>query len=157
LISWRLDVLDRRAQPEASDEMMGAVRAGIESSFPGCRWSTASAGTESAGTPTITITVYRLGVFERDRYQIAGAEWNVAATNSNGSTLTEFDANEDDTRPAYSGADEEALNEAFRKAMQRTVRGLAAMQRLGSTRPPAGTFLAWSGFAPPSPARDLTP
>ena len=66
----------------------------------------------------------------------------MTATNPGGSTLTEFEANEEETRPAYSGADEEALNEAFRKALQRTVQGLAAMQRLGSARPPEGTLLA---------------
>ncbi len=66
----------------------------------------------------------------------------MTASTASGSTLTSFDADEQDSRPAYSGADEEALNEAFRKALQRTVRGLAALQQHGSTRPPEGTFPA---------------
>jgi hypothetical protein len=139
LISWRLDVVDRRANPEASEKAVASVRSGIESSFPGCRWTAGAAG---EGAPTITITIHRLGVEEHDRYQDAAAEWTVTATNPGGSTLTEFEANEEETRPAYSGADEEALNEAFRKALQRTVKGLASMQRLGSVRPPEGTLLA---------------
>ena len=130
LITWRLNVLDQRAETEDSEKMIATVRNGIETSFPGCKWSTASAEADT-GTPAITITVFRLGVAEHNRYQDAAAEWNVTATSSTGSTMTEFDVNEEDSRPAYSRADEEALNEAFRKALQRTVRGLGAMQRLG--------------------------
>jgi hypothetical protein len=141
LITWRLNVLDQRPETEGSEKMIASIRNGIETSFPGCKWSTASPEAD-AGTPTITITVFRLGVAEHNRYQNAAAEWNVTATSTSGSTMTQFDANEEDSRPAYSGADEEALNEAFRKALQRTVRGLGQMQRLGSTRPPEGTLSA---------------
>ncbi len=73
----------------------------------------------------------------------------MTATNASGNTLTEFEANEEESRPAYSGADEEALNEAFRKALQRTVKGLAAMQPLGSIRPREGTLLAAGSAAVP--------
>ncbi len=141
LISWNLDIQDRRAHPEESEKMIASVRDGVQSSFPGCHW-TAGAPPEGSSAATITIIVHRLGVEEHDRYQYAAAEWTVTASTANGSTLTSFDADEEESRPAYSGADEEALNEAFRKALQRTVRGLAAMQPLGSTRPPEGTFLA---------------
>jgi hypothetical protein len=140
-VSWRLDILDRRANPEESDKLIESLRSGLESSFPGCRWTNAPAGSGEA-LPAITIIVHRLGVEEHNRYQDAAAEWTVTATTESGSTLTEFDANEEETRPAYSGADEEALNEAFRKALQRTVRGLAQMERLGSARPPEGTIRA---------------
>jgi hypothetical protein len=143
LISWRLDIVDQRAEPEGSEKLIASLRDGIQGSFPGCRWSTTPSGqTAPAGEPTITITVFRLGVSEHDRYQYAAAEWNVTATSANGSALTQFDANEDESRPAYSGADEEALNEVFRRALQRTAKGLAQMQRLGSLRHPEGTFLA---------------
>ena len=146
LINWRLRILDQRPEAEGSEKMIASIRNGIESSFPGCKWSTATAEPDGS-TPTITITVFRLGVSEHNRYQDAAAEWNVVATSTNGSTMTEFDANEEDSRPAYSGADEEALNESFRKALQRTVRGLAQMQRLGrATRPPEGTFSAEGDF-----------
>ena len=141
LISWNLDVQDRRAHPEESEKMIATVRDGVQSSFPGCRW-TPGAPPEGSSAATITIVVHRLGVAEHDRYQDAAAEWTVTASTASGSTLTSFDADEQESRPAYSGADEEALNEAFRKALQRTVRGLAALQQLGSTRPPEGTFLA---------------
>jgi hypothetical protein len=138
LISWKLDVLDRRAETEDGEKMMASIRSGIQDSFPGCRWSAGPAEPDT-GSPTITIEVHRFGVAEHNRYQDAAAEWTVTAATSSGSTMTEFEANEEESRPAYSGADEEALNEAFRKALQRTVRGLAAMQRLGSTRPHEGT------------------
>jgi hypothetical protein len=143
LISWRLDILDRRAETEGGEKLIASLRTGIEGSFPGCKWSTTPAGeTGPPQEPTITITVYRLGVSESNRYQNAAAEWNVTATSPNGSTLTQFDANEEESRPAYSGADEETLNEAYRRALSRTAKGLAAMQRLGSVRHPEGTFLA---------------
>ena len=154
LITWKLNVLDQRPEREDGEKMIASLRDGIQTSFPGCQWSEAEA---AAGTPTITITVFRLGVSEHNRYQDAAAEWNVTATSTTGSTLTEFDANEEDSRPAYSGADEEALNEAFRKALQRTVRGLAQMQRLGwegrppgSVRPREGTLSAWVASGPPT-------
>jgi hypothetical protein len=141
LISWNLDIQDRRAHPEESEKMIATVRDGVQSSFPGCHW-TAGAPPEGSGAATITIIVHRLGVEEHDRYQYAAAEWTVTASTANGSTLTTFDTDEQESRPAYPDADEETLNEAFRKSLQRTVRGLAAMQQLGSTRPPEGTFLA---------------
>ncbi len=143
LISWRLDIVDRRAETEGGEKALAALREGIQGSFPGCHWSTTPAGeTGPPEEPTITITVFRLGVSEHDRYQNAAAEWNVTATSANGSTLTQFDANEEESRPAYSKADEEALNEAYRRALQRTAKGLAAMQRLGSIRHPQETFPA---------------
>ena len=145
LISWKLQILDNRAEPEASEKMVGRIREGVQGSFPGCKWVR-----DAEDVPTITITVFRLGVSEHNRYQDAAAEWSVSATNPNGSTLTEFDANEQESRPAYSGADTEALNEAYRKALQRTIKGLAAMQRLGSRRPPAGTVPPESSAGLPS-------
>lgn len=126
LISWKLDVVDSRAEPEASEKMVTRIREGVQGSFPGCKWVR-----DGEGVPTITITVFRLGVSEHDRYQDAAAEWSVTATNPNGSTLTQFDANEQESRPAYSGADTEALNEAYRKALQRTIKGLAGMEHRG--------------------------
>jgi hypothetical protein len=158
LISWRLHVVDQRPEREGGEKMIASIREGIQTSFPGCRWSPASDDPD-AGTPTITITVFRLGVSEHNRYQDAAAEWNVTATSTTGSTMTQFDANEEDSRPAYSGADEEALNEAFRRALQRTVKGLAQIQRLGSARRPSppgsarpreGTLLSLGTSAPPA-------
>jgi hypothetical protein len=150
LISWKLDILDRRPTTEGGEAVMESLRRGVQDSFPGCRWSAGPAGPE-AGTPTITIEVHRLGVQEHNRYQDAAAEWTVTVASSSGSTMTQFEANEEESRPAYSGADEEALNDAFRKALQRTVRGLAAMQRLGSFRPRKGTVSAVASARAPAP------
>jgi hypothetical protein len=145
LLSWTLEVLDQRVKPEASEKMIASVRDGIEKSFPGCRWAPAGA----AGEPTITIAVHRFGAVFNDRYYDAAAEWSVSARNASGRTITEFESNEEESRPAYSGADEEALNEAFRKALQRTVRGLSAIPRIGSARPREGTPLV-AGRAVPA-------
>jgi hypothetical protein len=150
LVSWKLEVLDRRAGAEGAEKMIAAIRDGIEKSFPGCRWS------GNDGASTITITVHRFEVEEHDRYEDAGAEWTVNASSAGGSTMTEFDANEEDTRPAYSGADTEALNEVFRKALDRTVKGLAAMPRSGSMRPPKGTSQAGFARATPDAPNRLT-
>ena len=159
LISWRLDIVDQRAEVEKGDKVIASLREGIQGSFPGCRWSTSPADKDARGAseePTITITVFRLGVSEHDRYQYAAAEWNVTAKSGTGSTLTQFDANEEDSRPAYSNADEEALNEAFRRALQRTTKGLAQMQRFGSIRPLEGTILADGRCASETPSSPPT-
>jgi len=134
LLSWSLDVQDQRAEPASSDKMIAAVRDGIQKSFPGCHWS--GPGDETA---TITVAVHRFAAVFNDRYYDSAVDWTVTVRNASGRTITEFDANEQETRPAYSGADAESLNEAFRKALQRTVKGLAQVPRIGSMRPPAGT------------------
>ncbi len=134
LLSWNLEIQDQRAEPEASEKMINAVRDGIQKSFPGCHWS--APGDETA---TITIAVHRFAAVFNDRYYDSAVDWTVTVRNASGRTISEFDANEQETRPAYSGADAESLNEAFRKALQRTVKGLSQVPRIGSTRPPAGT------------------
>lgn len=134
LLSWNLEVLDQRAEPADSEKMIATVRDGIEKSFPGCRWSTAG-----AEAPTITIVVHRLAAVFNDRYYDSAADWTVTARTASGREITEFDASEQETRPAYSGADEESLNEAFRKALQKTVKGLSQIPRIGSIRPPEET------------------
>jgi len=134
LLSWSLEVQDQRAEPQSSEKMIAAVRDGIQKSFPGCHWS--PPGEETA---TITVAVHRFAAVFNDRYYDSAVDWTVTVRNASGRTITEFDANEQETRPAYSGADAESLNEAFRKALQRTVKGLAQVPRIGSTRPLAGT------------------
>ncbi len=134
LLSWNLEILDQRAEPAASEKMIAAVRDGVEKSFPGCRWSVAA-----SDMPTITIAVNRFAAVFNDRYYDGVVEWSVTARSASGLTITEFDASEQETRPGYSGADAETLNEAFRKALQRTVQGLSQIPRIGSTRLPEGT------------------
>jgi hypothetical protein len=134
LLSWNLEVQDQRAEPASSEKMLAAVRDGIQKSFPGCRWSP-----PGDDTATILVAVHSFAAVFNDRYYDSVVEWTVTVRNASGRTITEFDASEQETRPAYSGADAESLNEAFRKALQRTVKGLAQVPRIGSTRPPAGT------------------
>lgn len=134
LLSWNLEVLDQRADPKDSEKMIAAVRSGIEKSFPGCKWSPAG-----PDTATITVAVSRLAAVYNDRYYDGAAEWTVTVRTASGRTISEFDAAEQETRPAYSGADAESLNEAFRKALQRTARGLAQIPRIGSNRLREGT------------------
>jgi len=151
LLSWNLEVLDQRAEAEASEKMIAAVRDGIQMSFPGCRWA---AGPDA---PTISVAVHRFAAVFNDRYYDSAAEWTVTARTASGRTITEFDANEQETRPAYSGADEESLNEAFRKALQRTVKGLSQIPRIGSVRPPEETLLSAGRRIPAGRGTDVSP
>ena len=151
LLSWNLEIQDQRAEPEASEKMINAVRDGIQKSFPGCHWS--APGDETA---TITIAVHRFAAVFNDRYYDSAVDWTVTVRNASGRTISEFDANEQETRPAYSGADAESLNEAFRKALQRTVKGLSQVPRIGSTRPPAGTGLEADARRDAASAIDLS-
>ncbi|HEY1435821.1 MAG TPA: hypothetical protein VGG65_10615, partial [Thermoanaerobaculia bacterium] len=50
-------------------------------------------------------------------------------------------ANEEVSRPNYRGSDneKESLTEAYQKALERTVKGLRALPKIGAFRPPAGT------------------
>ncbi len=151
LLSWNLEIQDQRAEPTASENMIAAVRDGIQKSFPGCHWS--PAGDETA---TITVAIHRFAAVFNDRYYDSAVDWTVTVRNASGRTITEFDANEQETRPAYSGADAESLNEAFRKALQRTVKGLSQVPRIGSIRPPAGTPPAGAAVRDVGTASDLS-
>lgn len=151
LLSWNLEVQDQRAEPAASEKMIAAVRDGIQKSFPGCRWSP-----PGGDTATITVAIHRFAAVLNDRYYDSAVDWTVTVRSTSGQTISEFDANEQETRPAYSGADEESLNEAFRKALQRTVKGLAQVPRIGSRRPPAGTSTAAAARRSTGGAGDLS-
>ena len=152
LLSWNLEILDQRAEAEASEKMIAALRDGVEKSFPGCRWSAAG-----ADSPTITIAVHRFAAVFNDRYYDGYADWTVTARTASGRTITEFEATEQETRPAYSGADEESLNEAFRKALQRTVKGLSQIPRIGSIRPRQGTPALAARRIPSAPGSEGKP
>jgi hypothetical protein len=138
---WALEIVDQRADPEGSDKMVAAIRDGIQKSFPGCRWSPPSSGTD-----TISIEVHRFASrLDYDREGVgsweAAVEWTVRATSSGGSTLTEFQANEELSRPNYRGSDneKESLSEAYQKALERTVKGLRSLPAIGADRLPEGT------------------
>ena len=118
---WNLEIVDQRADPEGSDKMISAIRDGMQKSFPGCRWTSGPAG----GTDSILIEVHRFASrFDRDVEGTGGWEarvdWTVRVTNAGGRTLTEFQADEQVSRPNYrsSNNEKESLSEAYQKAME---------------------------------------
>jgi hypothetical protein len=134
---WDLSIVDQRASREGGDKTISAVRDGIQKSFPGCRW----AAPGESGTPTIAIEIHRFAsIFDGGSWE-AAVEWTVSARDAGGRRVTEFEANEEVSRPNYRGTDneKESLSEAFRRALERTVKGLAGMSRFGALRPREGT------------------
>jgi hypothetical protein len=132
--SWTLRILDQRAERKDEDRVVGPVREAIQKSFPGCRW------TGSEQTDTITIEIHRLAsVYDQGSWE-AAAEWSVSA-HAAGRTLIEFEVNEEVSRPNYQGSDneKESLSEAFRRGVERTVKGLSTISSSGQLRPPEGT------------------
>jgi hypothetical protein len=136
-LSWNLQVLDRRADRKLTERAVATVRDAIEKSFPGCRWTES----EAPGEPTITIQIHRLASDKVQGAWEAAAEWSVSVRDGGGRVVTEFEANEEVLRPDYRGADneKESISEAFRKALERTVKGLSAIPASGASRPPEGT------------------
>jgi hypothetical protein len=136
--AWVLEISDQRADRVASDRTTASIRDGIQKSFPGCRWTPAG----TAGAETISIEIHRFSShLEEYTSWEAAVEWSVRVVGANGSTLTEFQANEEVSRPNYRGTDneKESLTEAYQKALQRTIKGLAALPSSGAERLPAGT------------------
>ena len=72
-----------------------------------------------------------------------------------GRTLTEFQANEEVSRPNYRGSDneKESLSEAYQKALERTVKGLTALPANGAIRLPARTLESSRGPRPRGPPK----
>lgn len=163
--SWNLQIVDQRADREGSDKMIAAVRDGVQKSFPGCRWTTGP----PAGTDSILVEIHRFA--SRHEYDPGGGgaweaavEWTIRATNADGRTLTEFQADEQVSRPNYRGSDneKESLSEAYKKAMERTIIGLRSLPAIGAVRPPGGTVRNGTPAAAAAPrprnsmrARDL--
>jgi hypothetical protein len=116
---------------------VASVRDAIQKSFPGCRWS----ASPDADAGTITIEIHRFASVRDAGSWEAAVEWTVSARDAGGRTLTQFEANEEVSRPNYQGSDneKESLSEAFRRALERTTRGLSAMSASGRLRPPEGT------------------
>jgi len=136
--AWNLDVVDQRADREGSEKMVAAVRDGVRKSFPGCRWTPGP----GKGAETVTIEIHRFAShLEEGTSWEAAVEWTVRAENAEGRALTEFQANEEVSRPNYRGSDneKESLTEAYQKALQRTIKGLGALPATGAVRLPART------------------
>lgn len=133
--AWSLQIIDHRAEQTASDRMMRDVRDAIEKSFPGCKWTSVEGG------DSIVIEVLRLASRYSEGGWDAAAEWNVTVRSAQGGTLTEFAANEEASSPNYSGRDneKETLSEAFRKAVEKTAKGLRGVSAAKHARPRPGT------------------
>jgi hypothetical protein len=135
--AWNLVIVDQRADQVASERMVHDVRDGIQKSFPGCKWTS----DPDAVGDTIKIEIHRLASRYSDGGWDAAAEWSVTVRSAQGGTLTEFDANEEASSPNYSGRDneKETLSEAFRKAIEKTAKGLRGVSAAENRRPRGGT------------------
>jgi hypothetical protein len=134
---WKLEVLDRRIRREGSEGVQALVGDSIRRSFPGCQWD--SAAGEGAGR--VQIEVHRFVANQDGNSWEAAADWSVVATDPSGRTLTEFEANEEVSRPNYRGSNNarEALREAFDRAIRRTLAGLRAVTSAAVFRLPGRT------------------
>jgi len=129
--TWSLQIVDHRADLVVSDKMVHDVRDAIEKSFPGCKW------TNVEGGDTIAIEIVRLASHYSEGGWDAAAEWNITVRDAQGGIVTEFSANEEASSPNYSGRDneKETLSEAFRKAVERTAKGLREVSAAENVRP----------------------
>jgi hypothetical protein len=153
-LTWGIQIEDQRAKRDAEDRMRVAVRDGIQKSFPGCRW-----GTTDADAGTIAIEVHRFASHLDAGFWEAAVEWTVTARDVSGHTITEFEVNEEVTRPNYQGSDneKESLSEAFGKAIERTSKGLSAMSISENFRHPEETASAAGVMPAGGPAAAPTP
>jgi hypothetical protein len=139
-LDWKLEIEDQRAVREGQPKVVASVREALQKSFPGCHWNN-PADTDAG---TIRIEIHRFAaVFDAGSWE-AAVEWAVSARDPQGHALTEFEANEEVSRPNYQGSDneKESISEAFRRAIERTARGLTAVSTSGSLRLPEGTIPA---------------
>lgn len=122
---WKLDIQDRRARREGSEDVVELVGESIRKSFPGCRWD--AAAPEESGS--LLVEVHRFATIQDGNAWEAAAEWTVVASDASGRTLTEFDTREEVSRPNYRGSNNarESLRLAFDAAIRRTLTGLRAL------------------------------
>jgi hypothetical protein len=134
---WKLEVLDRRAERPNSEDVVALIGESVRRSFPGCRWD----GEGDAGAGVIRVEVHRFGTTAAENTWDAAAEWTVTASDPAGATLTEFEADEEVSRPNYRGSNNarESLKEVFDRALRRTLAGLRVVSSARSGRPPGGT------------------
>jgi hypothetical protein len=135
--AWRLEVLDRRVRREGSEGVLSLVSESIRRSFPGCQWNT-EAGVKAA---RIVIEVHRFASTQEGNTWEAAADWSVVVSDPAGRTLTEFEADEEVSRPNYRGSNnaKESLHEAFDRAMRKTLAGLRAVSSGGAACLPGRT------------------
>jgi hypothetical protein len=132
---WKLEVLDRRAERQNSEGVVTLIGESIRRSFPGCRWD----GDAGADAGVVRIEVHRFSTNPVENTWDAAAEWTVTASDPAGARLTEFEANEEVSRPNYRGSNnaKESLREVFDRALRRTLAGLRVVTLGGVRSSPA--------------------
>ncbi len=135
---WTLEVLDRRARREGSEGVQSLVSESVRRSFPGCRWD--AAGGEKAAR--VVIEIHRFISEPEGNTWEAAADWSVVVSDPSGRTLSEFEADEEVSRPNYRGSNNarESLREAFDRAMRKTLAGLRSVSAAGSACLPGVTL-----------------
>lgn len=120
--SWKLEVLDRRVERSGSEGVVALIGDSIRRSFPGCRWD----GEAQPDMGVVRIEVHRFATSPSGNTWEAAAEWTVTASDAAGATLTEFQTDEEVSRPNYRGSNnaKESLREVFDRALRRTLAGL---------------------------------
>jgi len=123
--AWSLEVLDRRAEREASAKVVTLVSDSLTKSFPGCAWNAAA----TAPRPSILIEINRFAAPFEDQTWNGVADWSVLVRDPGGRTLAEFEAQADVARPNYrdSNNEKEALEEVFHEALRKTVTALRSL------------------------------
>ena len=123
-VSWRLEVVDQRADRSDSERVTGVIRESITRSFPGCRWEA-----DDASAPLIRIEVHRFAAGLQGNIWDAAVEWTVVAEGPRGEALTNFTAEGEVSRPNYRGSNNEleALKLAFDQSLRRTLAGLRTL------------------------------
>jgi hypothetical protein len=127
--TWRLEVLDRRADRRESGRVTELVADSIRRSFPGCAWKEAP-----PDAPLITIEIDTFSStysYDGGGMWDASAVWTVLARDASGRTLTEFECDASASRPNYRETNNELmlLNQIFEQVLGRAVAGLREIPR----------------------------
>lgn len=140
-------MLDRRAERQNSEGVVALIGESIRRSFPGCRWD----GDAGADAGVVRIEVHRFSTNPVENTWDAAAEWTVTASDPAGARLTEFEANEEVSRPNYRGSNnaKESLREVFDRALRRTLAGLRVVTLGGVRSSPAEDGAARTGSGTP--------
>ncbi len=133
---------------------MSLVRESIRRSFPGCKWDD-EAGADAGA---IRIEIFRFASSSEGDVWEAVAGWTVVASDAAGRSLTEFETDEEVSRPNYRGVNNarEALREAFDRALRRTLEGLRVVIAAEAGCLPGRTGEKPVDSTPTTPARHLS-
>ena len=128
--SWKLEVLDRRANRRESEKVTALVADSIRRSFPGCAWDRLP-----ADAPTITVELNAFAsTFNRDgdSQWDAVATWSVLVREASGRTVSEFECDASASQPNYTNLnnEKEVLNRVFDEALRRALSGLRSIPAL---------------------------